>query len=387
MNVTIEVDRSSDKTFKMQAYEQLRNKITSGKLSSGVRLPTLKELERQSGLSIGTLRNAFEMLEHDNLITKRPRAGIIVNDMTPKTSKAVQRQSESGEINNASAKTIAIIGNPGVESAPNFAMVASAFEMEISQSNSKSFFIKLDESMKLDEKAIKKIDEADGIFYMAIPPRENEKLVKQLCYLAKPLVVFDYYGDEKITAVNEDGEWGIREAVMHLKELGHKRIAYLSIRKKNQFSATTDWVRRREKHFAAAVEYSGLTFKPDNLFLTEIEGDPKKGASILIGKFLSSSKNYSAVIAGYDILARELLIEAQKRNIKIPEDLSVIGYDNSRVAFAHGITSIQPSTYEDGKQAAELLFEMFTSNRERALTVTNKPKLVIRESTGINRKH
>ena len=385
MNVTIEVDRSSDKTFKMQAYEQLRSKITSGKLSSGVRLPTLKELERQSGLSIGTLRNAFEMLEHDNLITKRPRAGIVVNDITAKAPEAAPRMVESSVINNSPAKTIAIIGNPGVEKAPNFAMVASAFEMEISQSGSKSFFIKLDESMKLDEKAIKQIDEADGVFYMAIPPRENEKLVKQLQYLAKPLVVFDYYGNEKITAVNEDGEWGIREAVAHLKELGHKRIAYLSVRKQKQFSAATNWVQRREKHFADAIEYSGLKFQPSDIFYTESVGDQDKDAEILIKKFLDNSKNYSAVIAGYDTLAKDLVVEAQKKNIKIPEDLSIIGYDNSRVAFTYGITSIQPNTYEDGKQSAELLFEMFTSNRERALTVTNRPKLIVRNSTGIKR--
>ncbi len=385
MNMIIEVDRSSDKTFKMQAYEQLRSKIKSGKLSGGVRLPTLKELERQSGLSIGTLRNAFEMLEHDNLITKRPRAGIIVNELTATVPAAAPQPVESGIAGSAPSKTIAIIGNPDVETAPNFAMVSSAFEVEISQSNSKSFFIKLDESMKLNEKAIKQIDEADGIFYMAIPPRENEKLVKQLQYLSKPLVVFDYYGNEKITSVNEDGEWGLREAVAHLKELGHKRIAYLSIRKRKPFSAATDWVRRREKHFADAVEYSGLPFSPSNIFHTDSEGNKDDDSRKLIDNFLHDSKKYSAVIAGYDELARDLIVEAEKRGIRIPEDLSVIGYDNRRVAFTHGITSIQPNTYEDGKQAAELLFEMFTSNRERALSVTNKPKLIVRNSTGNKR--
>lgn len=134
-----------------------------------------------------------------------------------------------------------------------------------------------------------------------------------------PTVLYDNHisGNPRVTDLTVDSAEGMEMAVEYLKALGHSKIGYLS-------SALEAYVyQQRYQAFFRAMGTCGLEAEPD------VAGNSYH-ISICLSEHLPRllQKGCTAILCSHDILAHSLMIHCQDRGIRIPEDLSILGFDD-----------------------------------------------------------
>jgi DNA-binding LacI/PurR family transcriptional regulator len=158
-----------------------------------------------------------------------------------------------------------------------------------------------------------------------------------------------------------------------LAELGHKRIAVIT----EQVQSSADRIRG----YKTALNDFELLYD-DNLF-SEAQATVENGEKEA-GKLLNLEDPPTAIFAFNDILAIGAMEAVHKRGLSIPEDVSIIGFDNTILAkhcYPPLTTMAQPLD-EIGNQAVDLLVGEIESKITRKQRVMLSAELVIRDSTG-----
>ncbi len=169
-----------------------------------------------------------------------------------------------------------------------------------------------------------------------------------------------------------DFEPGTAEAIKHLKELGHKHIAFLG-------GPSTSWMGKLRWKLLMKAALA------EKVSIVEIGPNPPTiaGGMESLDRVLASG--VTAVVAYNDLVAIGLLREAQSRGIKVPEDLSIIGIDNIFGSdFTNpALTTIQLPLKQLGQDAINMLLELLDKDRENVpLHRSNlKTSLLVRNST------
>ncbi len=88
----------------------------------------------------------------------------------------------------------------------------------------------------------------------------------------------------------------------------------------------------------------------------------------------------TAVIAASDLLALAAIDVAQERGLRVPQDLSVVGFDDIPAARAAGLTTVRQPLVDKGREAAQLLLDIIGGGAGREITLPTE--LVVRESSG-----
>lgn len=168
---------------------------------------------------------------------------------------------------------------------------------------------------------------------------------------------------------------GAEQAVDHLVSLGHRRIAHVSS------PAALPYPARRQGYLAAMARH-GLT---PQLF----EGDlAEPGGRAAARVFLDRAGDRPTAIFCYnDLSAVGVLEELDRRGVRVPGDVSVVGYDDSSVAAMPriGLTSVDQHARAIGVRGARLLLSRIADPGADDRHVTLAPELVVRTSTGIAR--
>ncbi len=169
--------------------------------------------------------------------------------------------------------------------------------------------------------------------------------------------------------------------VGHLFTLGHRQIAFI---KGQDFSSDTEV---RWETIAQAATKRGI--KLDKALITQLEGDipsPEIGY-IAAQKLLSNKKSFTALFAFNDISAIGAIRALQESGLRVPEDVSVLGFDDIYAAEFHNpaLTTIRQPLFEMGSLAAQTLLKRLavnqTNDEEIPQTLTVEPKLIVRQST------
>lgn len=187
---------------------------------------------------------------------------------------------------------------------------------------------------------------------------------------------------EGVTNVILNHQHAAELGVGHLFTLGHRQIAFI---KGQDFSSDT---RVRWATMAQAARKRGI--KLDDDLITQLEGDipsPEIGY-IAANKILSTKKPFTALFAFNDISAIGAIRALQEAGLRVPEDVSVLGFDDIYSAEFHNpaLTTIRQPLFEMGKLAAQTLLEQLSktsTNGARKIpeTLTVEPKLIVRQST------
>ncbi|MGH2443601.1 MAG: LacI family DNA-binding transcriptional regulator, partial [Chloroflexota bacterium] len=145
----------------------------------------------------------------------------------------------------------------------------------------------------------------------------------RIAYLRKhelPFVAFGRTtGDLNYPYIDVDGAAGAMQAMDHLVALGHRHIAYLGVDPDFSFSHF------RLTGYRQALEQAGLQYDTRLVF----EGLTGPMAAVTLASLLSSPNRPTAILVSADFLARETLKVAQTLGISIPDDLSIIVFDDS----------------------------------------------------------
>ncbi|WP_105567812.1 LacI family DNA-binding transcriptional regulator [Microbacterium halophytorum] len=171
-----------------------------------------------------------------------------------------------------------------------------------------------------------------------------------------PLVAIDpHTGPTGPAVVDTDNLRGGKEATDHLIGLGHTRIAHLRGRGDLQSA------RLREQGYREALADAGITGG-----IVEEGGYEPDESAAAVGRMLDSPERPTAIFAANDITALEAIRVATERGLRVPEDLSVIGFDDIPAASAAAppLTTIRQPLVEMGRAAVDLLVRMIDENAD-----------------------
>jgi len=173
--------------------------------------------------------------------------------------------------------------------------------------------------------------------------------------------------------VSLNNEMGGYLATKHIIEQGHKNIAYIT---GPQFKA--DASDRLTGHKRALKEY-GINFNEQLYF----EGDFKEACgNDGLKQFIETQLPFDALVCANDEIASGAMKYAREHGFKLPEDLSIIGFDN--VIFASylypKLTTIDNPVNEMGKMAAKLVLKNVYQNKTFEIQHVFEPNLVVRDS-------
>ncbi|MGV9310071.1 MULTISPECIES: LacI family DNA-binding transcriptional regulator [unclassified Nonomuraea] len=210
----------------------------------------------------------------------------------------------------------------------------------------------------------------DGL--LICPTAEVTPLVQELVSTARPLVFLDRtISGLDVPFVRADGARAIAGLVAHLKEMGHRRIAFAS------GPATLSTGRERTDAFVAAMTGAGLEVRPDYL----AAGDFREGSGRAItARLLDLAEPPEAIFFGDNLMTLGGLDEIRARGLRIPDDVAVASFDDV-TWFVHvdpPITAIAQPTAELGRRAVRLLLDRVAGRP--AESVALPAELVIRRS-------
>lgn len=215
----------------------------------------------------------------------------------------------------------------------------------------------------------------DGVAILTFGMEED--LLEHLRFRNLPLVFVDIGPKApRVSNIRVDYADGIRQAVQHLAALRHERIGFIAgpLRLRSAMA--------RKDAFQASMKEIGLPVKLDFL----VEGDHRlEGGKRALKKLAELRERPTAVLCSNDMTAIGVMREAFELNIKVPQDLSVIGFDDIRMAefLTPPLTTVQMSQSE----LARLAFEALLKEVKRETPIPEgseyvlKTHLVLRNST------
>ena len=193
--------------------------------------------------------------------------------------------------------------------------------------------------------------------------------------------------DEKIVAVAGphprpggasivvDNEGGAAEAVRHLMFHGHKRIGFVGAFVQHD-------IMERYRGYLSALEDAGIT--PDPELVYSVQNDLSPGGRDAADAILHAGIPLSAVFAATDTHALDLVAAFKEAGIRVPEDVAIIGFDDSEIAqtAVPALTSVRQNPAGLGSTAAEVLLDLVNGVPDAERTIVLPTALIRRHSCG-----
>ncbi|MBW5445791.1 substrate-binding domain-containing protein [Cohnella sp. CFH 77786] len=228
--------------------------------------------------------------------------------------------------------------------------------------------------------SILKEKRVDGIVFLGGRinlARCSPKLAEEVTELSKQIPVVLVNGNlpkSSMYRVMTDEAAGAELATRHLIEMGHRDIAFLG--GYDAMSTTSQKV----KAYKRIMKEAGLPVRPEWIIH---DGLSIESGKAMMGQLIGMKERPSAVLCVNDFTAVGAVKEAIERGLRIPEDISVVGYDDTHLSTAiiPELTTVTQHTYELGKQAVQILHQLINREETRKLTLF-QPELVVRQSTG-----
>lgn len=205
--------------------------------------------------------------------------------------------------------------------------------------------------------------------------RDQPRLIEDLRLSHVPIVAM-WQGSELhgIAAVNVDNRAGITAAMAHLMGLGHTRIAFVGGRPLGD-------IRERRDTYLEVLARSGLA---RDAYVQEVSNTPGDGVTA-VRTLMDLSETPTAVLASTDVLAAGVLHGAAGLGLRVPDDLSVVGFDDIPMSafMVPALTTIRMPTSMMAATAVDLaLSSVGVPVEARDLgNRTFRPELILRRST------
>jgi DNA-binding LacI/PurR family transcriptional regulator len=212
--------------------------------------------------------------------------------------------------------------------------------------------------------------------FVVISPDNVSEHWQRLLDDGYPLVMVDRIVTHvRADAVVSDNYSGAAQAVNHLIGLGHRNIGFVTGR------LHLDPVENRWRGVTETLAKAGIPLNPDFVY---DRGDYQMATGFAAAEKLFSLPNPpTAVFAFNDLMAYGLIYFAHTHGITVPDQLSVIGFDDIELStyFVPGLTTISQPKYELGRTVAEILLGRIAGNREPQIYQILPTQLVVRGST------
>ena len=178
----------------------------------------------------------------------------------------------------------------------------------------------------------------------ALTARERERLDD----LGMPIV----YVNQRVpgsVSVSIDDVAGARDGARQLYHLGHRRLVYVGLRNRAGFSYSAS---DREKGFRAALVPTGARLLPS------VRADSIDAGDAVVASLLSGAELPTAIMAESDELALSVLSALGATGLRVPADVSLLGFDDHQLAATLGLTTVAQPVAELGRRAAGLALQL-----------------------------
>jgi DNA-binding LacI/PurR family transcriptional regulator len=218
---------------------------------------------------------------------------------------------------------------------------------------------------------------SDGILFADINGDVNT--LKKVVAKGMPYLVMNNTFAEPINYIAIDNKKAAKQAVQYLVKLGHDKIATIS------GDLLTQAGKMRVEGYLDALAENHIPIREEYLTRGEFLRSPARQSA---KQLLNLKDRPTAIFAASDVMALELIDVARKMNLKIPEDLSVLGFDDNPMAeySSVGLTTMGQPLMEMGRLALENLHQITQGKAVLPVKILLEAKLVEREScTRINK--
>jgi LacI family transcriptional regulator len=215
----------------------------------------------------------------------------------------------------------------------------------------------------------------DGL--LIAPVAEDEDRLERLQRAGMQVVLLDYPSSRPtLRSVAVDDVLGGQLAAAHLLGLGHTRIAFVG-------STTIHWGADRRRGVGRALQEAGLdpaahVLEVPTSALTTAEGE--RAADVIV----AADPRPTGVICVNDVLALGVLRGLHRSQLRVPQDISLVGYDDVPFAGALSppLSTIQQLPFRLGETAAQLMLDAIGNGSEPAdRHIMFAPELIVRDST------
>lgn len=263
---------------------------------------------------------------------------------------------------------------------PFFPEIARGVEDIANKMGFNVFLCNTDDDLKKERKYIDALREkyVDGIILtVASDPRYEH--IAELEKSEIPIVMMDrQVGHEEGKCVFIDNLEGGYLATRHLIDLGHKRIGCITGPLKTKGAID------RYKGYEKALMEKGIEIDKNLV----VESNYKIEGGMEATKKLLHHKDLTAIFVCNDTMAYGAYKELKRKGYKIPEDMSIVGFDNIYLSqmLEKELTTVCQPTYKMGVAAAEMLIKVIDGKKINKKQLCFKPELIVRKSTCENKK-
>jgi DNA-binding LacI/PurR family transcriptional regulator len=218
----------------------------------------------------------------------------------------------------------------------------------------------------------KLIGKVDGLIVISLPPTEKE--FEQILNLGIPVSLLGV-PNKRCSSVSIDDIRGAEIATQHLIDMGHRDIAIMV--GQNSFAFNFEVADQRKHGFLKTLEANGIEFNPQFELIADFDTHT---AELAMDEFLTRKKQPTAIFCESDEMAYGAMKAIRKKGLRVPEDISVVGYDDHEFAAILGLTTIaQPARFL-GQLAASQILAMIEKPESTMSQMTVPTSLVLRES-------
>ncbi|WP_322801451.1 LacI family DNA-binding transcriptional regulator [Thermoflexus sp.] len=312
---------------------------------------SIKDIARKAGVSHSTVSRAL-------------RGSPLVN---PRTAERIRRlAARMGYVPNAAARSLvttrtSIIGLVITTLAdPFLAEIVRGVEEVALEAGYRLFLATSNADPEREMAAVRALAESRVEGVIVASSRVGDLYLPHLEALGVPIVLINNQREEPfIYSVASDSRQGAVEAVSYLVRLGHTRIAYIA------GPPTARSNRERLAGYQEAMAQAGLSVDP--AWIVEGNGRPE-GGEWGIRRLLEVPRRPTAVFCYNDMTAIGALRAARAAGLRVPEDLSIIGFDD--ILFAAytepPLTTVAQPKYEMGRTAMSVLLRLLQGERTPA---------------------
>ncbi|MET1155463.1 substrate-binding domain-containing protein [Arthrobacter sp.] len=208
---------------------------------------------------------------------------------------------------------------------------------------------------------------ADGI--IVIVPHEGTLQTLEELNLAVPVAVVGTSGGGRFSGAMVDQKLGARLAVAHLISNGHRRICHIA--------GPQGWIDAAARSAGWREEMAAAGLADDLL----MQGDWSAGSGYGVGRVLAEKRIATAVFVGNDQMALGLLRAFGEAGIRVPQDVSVVGFDDQPEAayLMPPLTTVRQDFEELGRRSMEVMRAQIEDGTASSTTAV-EPRLIVRAS-------
>jgi DNA-binding LacI/PurR family transcriptional regulator len=351
-------------------YEQIKShlvsEMNSQRLQPHDKLPSENELSRQFSVSRITVKKALADLVKAGRIYRIQGKGTFVADFPPKTFQTEPKRKP------AVAVLLPYMNNQ------HTALLLNGVERVLSEAGYSLLFANTENDQTKEEQKIRDMVE-QGVCGLIVYPVDGESYNREILQLTLdsfPLVVMDrYLRGIDTNFVCTDNFKGAREGTAYLISLGHRHIGFISTRVDN-----TSSVEDRLAGYERALADHQIPI--DHRYrIVDFEHEGSKEERIK--SFLLNNPEMTAIFAVNAGLGLQVMKYAAELGIRVPEELSLIFFDDFELSEFYSVrpTYISQDEKSLGMEAARLLISMMEQPAKRKNKLFLPPKLIVREST------